>query len=144
MRPIVKNGLQFIVGRHISLGLFVIPEAEVTESRQHNGFLSAFMMLKDQLVTFKYEGLLKVIDKEVVPESEAVSALEAYVAFKHKDYLLRNRLPQAVLRHSVQCRDESTHCYACKQTLDSSSSLQCSTCKWLVCTCGACGCGYRK
>lgn len=36
----------------------------------------------------------------------------------------------------------STHCYACKDELDSSIDLQCTACRWILCDCGACGCGY--
>ena len=36
----------------------------------------------------------------------------------------------------------STHCYACKRGLSTGSDLECSACNWLLCTCGACGCGY--
>lgn len=37
-----------------------------------------------------------------------------------------------------------THCYSCKVSLDSAHDLQCTRCKWMICTCGACGCGYGR
>jgi hypothetical protein len=40
-------------------------------------------------------------------------------------------------------RHRTTHCYACKEHLDSSLHLECNSCAWLVCYCGACGCGYH-
>ena len=35
-----------------------------------------------------------------------------------------------------------THCYNCTKPLDSSIDVECNECGWLVCACGACGCGY--
>jgi len=35
-----------------------------------------------------------------------------------------------------------THCYNCKQPLESGLFLECNSCSWLICYCGACGCGY--
>jgi len=37
--------------------------------------------------------------------------------------------------------DRSTWCWACKQPLDSRHDLEHVECGWLVCSCGACGCG---
>lgn len=33
-------------------------------------------------------------------------------------------------------------CYACKSPLDNSINMECSSCSWILCSCGACGCGY--
>jgi hypothetical protein len=35
-----------------------------------------------------------------------------------------------------------THCYSCKSHLDNAIDTECNTCQWIVCSCGACGCGY--
>jgi len=34
------------------------------------------------------------------------------------------------------------NCYRCREGLDSQLNLQCGSCHWLICQCGACGCGY--
>ncbi|MDM5332822.1 hypothetical protein QUF56_06235 [Ureibacillus composti] len=36
------------------------------------------------------------------------------------------------------------NCYRCEEHLFSSTHLECSICKWMICTCGACGCQYIK
>ena len=37
----------------------------------------------------------------------------------------------------------SSHCWNCKDTVDSDVNLKHGTCGWLICAgCGACGCGY--
>jgi hypothetical protein len=35
-----------------------------------------------------------------------------------------------------------THCYTCKMPLDNSIDIECVSCGWILCVCGACGCGY--
>lgn len=51
-------------------------------------------------------------------------------------------LPEAQLRESKKSRHRVTHCYNCDRYLESGLFLECSICGWLVCSCGACGCGY--
>ena len=46
------------------------------------------------------------------------------------------------LRRSQVSRHRHTHCYKCKLPLESGVFLECGSCAWLVCSCGACGCGY--
>lgn len=37
-----------------------------------------------------------------------------------------------------------THCYNCKEELDNETDIECNVCGWIICSCGACGCGYPK
>jgi hypothetical protein len=37
-----------------------------------------------------------------------------------------------------------TKCYSCGKPLDNSVELECVACNWILCKCGACGCGYVK
>lgn len=39
-------------------------------------------------------------------------------------------------------KHRTPHCYKCKYLLDNSIDIECNTCGWIVCSCGACGCGY--
>jgi len=40
-------------------------------------------------------------------------------------------------------RQRVTHCYLCKHPLDSTVDKECVACGWILCRCGACGCGYE-
>jgi hypothetical protein len=40
-------------------------------------------------------------------------------------------------------RGRITHCYNCKRHLDNSIDVECAGCGWIICECGACGCGYE-
>lgn len=35
-----------------------------------------------------------------------------------------------------------THCYACRRSIDNLRFYQCTDCRWIICLCGACGCGF--
>lgn len=37
-----------------------------------------------------------------------------------------------------------THCYSCKERLDNSIDVECASCNWIICWCGACGCGFDQ
>lgn len=45
-------------------------------------------------------------------------------------------------RPTLRERRRVTHCYACKARLDNSTDVECVSCGWILCPCGACGCGY--
>ena len=39
-------------------------------------------------------------------------------------------------------KHRATHCYNCKENLDNNINIECNACHWIICECGACGCGY--
>lgn len=41
-------------------------------------------------------------------------------------------------------KHRTTHCYNCQSKLDNSIDLECNACKWIICNCGACGCGWSS
>lgn len=43
---------------------------------------------------------------------------------------------------SIIRKHRITHCYSCKSNLDNTIDFECNSCGWIVCSCGACGCGY--
>jgi hypothetical protein len=49
-----------------------------------------------------------------------------------------------IRRASPQKRNHRvTHCWSCKKNLDNSIDFECMSCGWILCRCGACGCGYK-
>lgn len=61
----------------------------------------------------------------------------------HKAYFEKHRKEYPGVSDSVRsCR--MTHCYACSSPLDGELDLECRGCSWLVCFCGACGCGRES
>lgn len=39
-------------------------------------------------------------------------------------------------------RARHTHCYACRRDIDNLTFYECTRCEWIICLCGACGCGF--
>lgn len=61
---------------------------------------------------------------------------------KHKIFLKNRAKPFLGTRdRSNFLPPRATHCWACHGSLDSTVNLECVACGWILCTCGACGCG---
>lgn len=41
-------------------------------------------------------------------------------------------------------KSRETHCWSCKAELSTEVNSRCTTCGWLACSCGACGCSVRE
>lgn len=62
----------------------------------------------------------------------------------HRDYMTLIEKPYSGVDYpNAPRKRRSTHCYNCKSSLDSDRDIECNACKWMVCRCGACGCGYH-
>lgn len=48
-----------------------------------------------------------------------------------------------VRENNTPRRRRITHCYACKQRIDNTIDIECLACNWILCICGACGCGFQ-
>jgi hypothetical protein len=62
---------------------------------------------------------------------------------KHKEYLIEIGKPYSGVNLKTTKVHRVTHCYSCKENLDSHFHIECNSCGWLICKCGACGCGYE-
>lgn len=62
----------------------------------------------------------------------------------HAQHLQKQGIPPptpSIIQHSGPVRD--TQCWNCSAGLHSDDDMACAICKWLLCDCGACGCGYK-
>lgn len=61
---------------------------------------------------------------------------------RHKERLEKMGLSYGGVRALTARRfPRLTHCYACKSALSSFTQSECVMCGWILCNCGACGCG---
>jgi len=92
-----------------------------------------------------YEKMLRWLQKAFVQGySEARPIIFSLVQEKHKQYIIstgKNYKGSSQRKTKLQ---RVTHCYNCKGHLDNNSDLECLECGWIICTCGACGCGYEE
>jgi len=63
---------------------------------------------------------------------------------RHREFLkARDILYQGVRESNKPRSQRVTHCWSCKCHLDNSINMECVACRWILCDCGACGCGYH-
>lgn len=75
--------------------------------------------------------------------SQTEEERRASIAKRHADFLKSRGQHPARLVDGSRIGHRTTHCYRCKSNLDNSINLECSACRWIVCYCGACGCGWQ-
>lgn len=47
-------------------------------------------------------------------------------------------------RPTIKAKPRTAHCWLCRTALDNSIDIECVACGWILCACGACGCGYSR
>ncbi|MBW3565480.1 MAG: DUF3553 domain-containing protein [Acidobacteria bacterium] len=81
--------------------------------------------------------------KKLVPQPlEKLSRTTDSVRIYHREFLENQGKAYKGTRSAGKNRHRITHCYSCKSRLDNSVDLECISCSWIICWCGACGCGY--
>jgi hypothetical protein len=63
---------------------------------------------------------------------------------EHKKRLEKLGLPYKGVNQNPTKEHRATYCYACGENLDSAIDLECVACGWILCKCGACGCGFTR
>lgn len=68
--------------------------------------------------------------------------LESSIRY-HKEFLEERKVPyRGVRMRDKEKKKRATHCYECHSPLDSDIDAECNICGWMLCYCGACGCGH--
>jgi hypothetical protein len=80
--------------------------------------------------------------REMAERAHLLEQRKASAIERHKEHLANLGIEYRGVRFSGAEQQRSTHCYSCKAHLDSRMNIQCASCGWLICSCGACGCGY--
>jgi len=77
-------------------------------------------------------------------ESALIKKENIELELKHEAHLQKHGLSSAgTKKREATGPARFTHCWSCKQNIDSFSFLECSRCGWILCNCGACGCGRQ-
>lgn len=63
---------------------------------------------------------------------------------RHRQRLIGMGFTYSGVITGSQKQHRVTHCYACKNHLDNTIDIECKACGWIICKCGACGCGYER
>jgi hypothetical protein len=109
-----------------------LPEAQVKEACT-------------QLLAYRREFLSRAtgfrVTKAELERRQRQAEREAIIE-AHRRFLEQRSLPAQQVRLPSGRVRRVTHCYHCKHHLDSAVDVECAACGWIVCRCGACGCGY--
>lgn len=99
---------------------------------------------RSQIVRETYESEReKVLQRHAAEEAERERRHNAKLQ-RHRGFIEALGTPYPGIRPRRASRRRITHCYACRRMLDNQADEECSGCGWIVCECGACGCGYLE
>lgn len=141
---IPRNGKRLWVGFHLGLGPVIIAEREVCQRGEQ---ITAFVVKEHKASTFRTMVLRSRMRPEPMTAEEASQAMSIFdgnVKTNHQNYLTRLGQPASQLKSSETSRARSTKCHRCGTAIDNELYLECAACRWIVCDCGACGCGYDE
>jgi len=69
--------------------------------------------------------------------------IEEKLLRKHKTFIEMLGKEYKGVKPTKKQTQRTTHCYRCKSKLESVINYDCTECGWLICSCGACGCGFN-
>jgi hypothetical protein len=78
------------------------------------------------------------IGEEAEATAKARQARE--LAMRHEEHMTERGLSYKGVRTSTRQR-RVANCWSCHSALSSTTDLECNACSWILCSCGACGCG---
>ena len=83
------------------------------------------------------------LEAERAQQRAALERKRQYAIVNHQRFLESRGIPYQGISEASQRKDHRiTHCYSCHHPLDNAIDAECVVCRWIICTCGACGCGY--
>lgn len=93
-----------------------------------------------------FERFLQTEPLRIIEESRRLKAEEDKLKENYRNKLIELGFdPDEFIAQKVTPRRHRvTHCYSCKRGLDNKLFFECNACHWIICTCGACGCGYSR
>lgn len=161
-RKVFSNGWHYWLAKHAELGLLLYDRAD--QAGTADGFPRVYRLTTSRSCEVPKE-LLNTASAEV-SDQDFVKILNSYNEFKanngmkviaeghytpaqteakHAMHLERMGMKNVGVRQSESHRvHRTTHCWSCKESLDNHHDLECAGCGWIICECGACGCGRSK
>lgn len=146
--PWIGDG-KFWVGRHETRGVIVIPKSSMSPDSMS---FEVYFVDHDRIASCDADVMRKFTRAGGVTSDEAKNALQAFHTLRDRELEEKNRrfLERrgksftGTRPRSSALPSRATHCFACKDHLDSTINLECVACEWLLCQCGACGCAYDR
>jgi len=151
------------VGKHESRGIIAVGRQE----KRDDDSVAVYFADQNRVAICKRSFMRDRVSDTSVSDAEVLNAIQGYTALaeqigvdladttlilehqkfqkQHQEFLNRlGRGESSVRRSTMIQKVRSTHCYSCKKALNSTVDWECTACNWILCTCGACGCGYSR
>jgi hypothetical protein len=168
MKKVTRQHREFWVGtlkRRDSTELGLVVYDPLRRAATGSDYVVLYEVTESAAADFR-KGVVRDIVGSVVsyPQHDVESAVDAYLRFAqidieaewrrreaarqaivkaHQRFLAGRGLPEAGTRLPSGQMHREAHCYSCKSHLDNSVDVECEACRWIICCCGACGCGYQ-
>ena|GEM_PF-3318541 len=94
-------------------------------------------------VLWEASGETRTFSKDFLDVCDRASSIEIKTRLHERRIVAMARPYRGVRLASAHNQNRVTHCWSCHHDLLGSRDLECKSCRWLVCVCGACGCGYE-
>ena len=80
--------------------------------------------------------LIQILDRLVSATARREMAIEA-----HQDFLSARGVTGGVTGRAKKSSHRATSCPNCRRKAPNALEVECAACHWIICACGACGCG---
>lgn len=149
---IKKHQIRIWIGRHQKFGLVAIPEAEIEFMKMAGSkFLSAYLVDERRIASLNAEVVKRKLESVDIGDFDADAISEKLekrfgAAFFDSDGdggAISSAGREDRRRKVIEKGGRATHCWNCKENINTDGGLLCSQCKWIKCECGACGCGWE-
>ena len=131
-----------------------VPETARKQARSYkkintDAYISAYLLWKDAHIEDWLKEETVYYHNRLTREAEELKkrqALNLTLEEIHKERLVKMGKEYRGVRSANKdnLRRRFANCYSCKKNLDNSVDIECVACDWILCKCGACGCGYLR
>jgi hypothetical protein len=141
------------LGRHKELDVLLVVEKRDAENKDDH-YIEVFYLDDLEFVQSKRDFLKQRVENVATKAiSEDLDTLTKEY-WEKKSQAIRNNHSAHLKRYGIASKGTKprskqrpvriTHCWSCKKNLDSTIDLECCSCGWILCRCGACGCAYNS
>lgn len=107
-------------------------------------FVESFIAIEPAFDLEEIKELKEQYEESIRKRDEEKRRLEEQIrGEKHRQFLESINVLYKGAKHAPKSH-RITICYKCKSNLDNTIELTCANCGWIICECGACGCGYNR
>jgi hypothetical protein len=80
--------------------------------------------------------LIRILEKLISAKDRREMAVAA-----HSEFLSARGMPQSATGKPKKSSHRVASCPICSRKFGNAVELECAACHWIICVCGACGCG---